>query len=483
MPLPPPLDFFAMQTQMDQQRRQREQDALQNMLMQDQQRERAAQQAIQMVEGGADKKKVFTVLGAELDEKGRALVEIVADRLKRDEKTKANTEASQPIQADLQKLAQGGGENTEAYARGISQLALMLGNEASTPIFEALTSQIQMAPTLSAMEQIKSQQAFATEFDQTGQIERRNAGIDVAKQSEITANRLGMERFAEQVNEADKAKTDLYADQLSNAYNRASEDPEGVTRALLAIQKEMKNPAIEMPPVHAKANAIWAASTDARGVADSFSQMGYQVPLSMAKAVSDGKAAIDEYTGLISLDPGKNGAQQRQSRASSMTLITQLKAVAQRMADGPMRGMSTADRLLWATAQAAKYEVGTADPLYTDYRNRKGPLSFSMARATFTGTMANQERQAMDKLFADPRMIAGGKAGRLNPQAESIFASLYANIESQYRVATPRGPFPNEKLREVLEARKQEDLDSFRSSYLDTQYPSAPDAQGWEAAN
>jgi hypothetical protein len=344
---------------------------------------------------------------------------------------------------------------------------------------QQLSTQVQLGPISAA-----SKRGAALEsLNQTGDVERLKAGIDVEKQRKITADRLSMERFAGQVHEADQAKTDIYADRLADAYMRASEDPQGLTRVLLSIQDGMSNPAIEMPPVQAKANAIMAASTDARAIADNFKQMGYQVPLSMAKAVSENKAAIDEYTGLISIDPGKNGAQQRQSRASSMTLITQLKAVAQRMADGPMRGMGTAERLAWATAQAAKYEVGTADPLYTDYRNRKGPLSFSMARATFTGTMANQERQAMDKLFADPRMIAGGKAGRLNPQAESIFAALYANVESGYRVATPRGPFPNEQLRSVLEKRKQEDLDSFRSSYLDTQYPSAPDAQGWEPGN
>jgi hypothetical protein len=392
----------------------------------------------------------------------------------------------EPVQAGLGPLAALiPSVNSEEFGRGVSQIALAGSPEATDPLIREFTTRVQANPltdTLEAMGRIRAEQDAAYEREQGLLTTQAESDIGVDAQRQKDANRIAMERTAGIVDKSDSARYEIASNDLAEAMS--SGNPRAIAESASRIAASVANPAIEMPIIQAKANAIWAATKDSGAISATYRAQGFNVPPALARAVSEGKdAAIDEFTGLISVDPGERGAEQRQARAQTMISLGEIEAISERIVTGPTRGMNAAQRLKWVAEQAALNQVGNADPLYVEFRRRRDLLEATMARATFTGQMSNQERAFIREQIIETRMLSANKDGSsLSPQSRAALNALYGQVESKYRVAIPRGVFSNEQLRTALDRAKSESK-GFFVKYLDERYPIGPDASGWEDAN
>lgn len=458
----------------------------------EQRQQQAASNAVSMVQSGVDKKKVLTVFGTDLSEQGRALVEINADFVKQ---KKSEQEAMPTLEAAanplISQLARSGADpNTEQYAHSVSLLAqlgnqLGLSNEQISPMLERFAPSAAAQFLQNQESELSRRQALESSVEKETALGGVRQGFEL--QTDAVKRQRELKNFSAQqgilrnfglLKQADEAR---YAGEAESLAATIRESPQAVSGKVLSIQENLENPALEMPIIWGQANKLYAAASDFSGIQEDFRARGYAVPTSLARDVVSGKAAIDEFTGLISRDFGERADDMRQGRATSMYELIEMREVARRVATGPLSGKNVPERWAWIAEQTAAYQAGEADPLYTEFRNRRDRLVAALARASFTGTLSDQERRFTDALVSQPRMLSGNQSGTgLAQQMEANFNALEAGITTKYRSAVPRSVFSDDVLRREIEQRKKEHADQFRASYLEVQYPSKALPGGWE---
>lgn len=476
--MPPSNSFLATMQMIEQRRRQRETDALQRA-------RDADQRALQLAQLPTTKKKdIIGALGSDMSNQGLAQLNIAMDARDADLKARESKEneagAAQQMRSILPFLAQqipNGNVNTVEFAETLRALSSTgpMGHETLDPIIREFVTMVQTAP----LQRMAQEQEARSAQEKLQQDERIKGNEQIRTSNLSTANRLAQEGNAKLAEQANAAKYEALSQSLANAYRG---DPTNLTPTLQHIQSQMENPALEMPIVMGMANKVYAAASDAATISSEYAAQGFNVPIGLAKKVVDGTADRDEFTGLVSIDPGEKGDEMRQNRAASMYALTELREIARKIVTGPMSGKSLTERAAWTATQYAKYEAGAqdTDPLYAEFRNRRDQLVAAMARSNFTGQMSNQERAFTDDLVLRSRMLAGNESGTdLAPSLLANFNGLYGSLETKYRVAIPRSVFDDATLRRVLEERKREHAAGFRSDFLDVQYPAAQDAGGW----
>jgi hypothetical protein len=451
-------------------------------------REQARNQAVQFAQAGFSIGDIEKAV-PHLDLQGYTLAKMVADKQKRD-KQAAEAEAEgaaqgQSAQSQLAQLLQNTGGDASAINPGLLdqiKLGLLQGGESSPASFvdraaavEQANAQAAQRSRIASLMEYEAKERFKAELkDSQGRgLASYKSGLRLEEDSVLR----GRDRYDAVEAQSREARYDAEASSLAGTMRST---PGSLSGHLIRIQSNLEDPALEMPIILGRANKVYAASQDVSGLQEDFRAQGYSVPPALARDVVNGKANIDEFTGLISRDYGERADDMRQGRATSMYELIEMREVATRIATGPLARKSATARLAWVTEQSAKYQIGTADPLYVEFRNRRDRLVAAMAKASFTGTLSDQERRFTENLVAQPRMLAGNASGTgLAAQIDANLNALEAGIASKYRSAIPRGVFSDEQLRRVFNERKKSHAEQFRTSYLDAQYPPVPQSDGW----
>lgn len=275
--------------------------------LQEQMQQRAQQAAVQgqdMIRAGGKLKNVLSIVGSDLDERGRAILEFEADLLKRREKEAQTSQtmgaAASPLIAQLARS--GANPNTEQYGQAVSQItqigqAAGLEQDQISPILQLL-GPAAMAQSL-AQKEADFQAKAAAEKELALQASKQRQEARIARE-QIPLDAAAQRRAKAADLYAEKA-TALYSNQVADLI--ASGERVDAQKIATAIKDDPSIGGAEAP---AYANLIlMEAVTAARmnqpavDVRESIrARTGIPVSMNVAKLVADGKAMEEPFSGI-----------------------------------------------------------------------------------------------------------------------------------------------------------------------------------------
>jgi hypothetical protein len=450
VPLPEPPNFLGMALQMGEQKRRREQDALQNMLIQQQQQDRIERMGIEAIQAGWKLKDIEARYGTEASEQMRAGWRIYSDAQKRKQQEAESGAAAQPIAANLQTLAQSGAQNTEAYGQGVSSLAQMLGPERSTPIFESLSTQAQMAPTMSALAGMSASRAADAKVALEGRIEAQKNAMAAARELQVYGRKKGIDRANQDLDVAIlQSRTAAVTPWVQSAIEaeRSGGSPAAV-QAITQAAESIEDP-IERGVQTQHAIRIWNMGREKREIAEGFP---IRIPKGLVSRIQDGTATEDYYTGLVlNVKPGSENEESVAFTQGAYQAAARMDAALERFAS---KGGVEGSALYTGSVERLAKTIGAQDPDFAYIDQARNSL-LELARRRLAGANLTQNEEAFYNNLIPKLERLSFQKGKLTPQSVAALKGMISHLETSYG-ANVSSFFPTSLKVERLRARYAE---------------------------
>jgi hypothetical protein len=455
---------MAMLQQIRQRNAERERQLMEMQRDQEMKRERAAQTAIQMVQGGADLKKVLTALGADLDEKGRALVEINADTVKRQKKEAEQRQAAQPIIGQVSQLAQQA-PNTEAYGQGVSLIAQMLGRDEADTVLQGIGGQAQLAPTMQALQELQTQAGLKQSREQAGLIAQDASRIQQRQQIAVAGAKEQIKDSFAVAREEDKllaqqvVSGEVSEEQINAAFQG---DPFGKIRA-----QRVRAEAIKQRAALAPMNETVQMLRDNGVPVD-------RLPKTLIARLTPGHDAQGNYTpptAFLSPTtglplPGKEGGKAQQTVEVLETALHQIDTleaaarISQENRNNPQFIQALSQQI------QSSLNAGLTDGDVSTYYALRNIITPGIARATGeVGNLTEQEQtRAQSVLPSVVAMLTNPKTSRAQFQSARKF--LLNRLSSQFNQVYRKDPsIYRDRFSSASEIAIKESMDSYRKEF------------------
>jgi hypothetical protein len=438
----------------EEQKRRRERDSLQQMLMQQQQQDRVEQLGIEAIRAGGKLKDVEARYGTEASERGRASWRIFSDAQKRKEAEAESAAAAGPLIPNVQRLAVEA-PNTEAYGRGVSSLAQMLGPRAA-PILEAMSAQAQMAPTLGALDQMRAQEAFATEMDQKGRLEAQKQAIIARKEVGVYGQKKSVDRANQELDTAiAQQRTATVTPWVAGAI-RAEEASGGSSAAGLAsiadAAASIADP-VERGVHIAHATRMWNIGREGREIAQRFDDTGTRIPKDLVNRLKNGTATQDHYTGLVlNVKPGTLQERSVAFVQGALESSARLRVALDRFST--KRSATGTAYFTGNVEKIAKSPFGAQDPDFANIVQARNSVLELLRRPNAGANLTKNEDEYYKSLIPGLEKLSFAN-GKLTPQSEALLRGMISHAETYYR-ANLSAAFPERVKSARLRARFDE---------------------------
>jgi hypothetical protein len=299
-------NFLAIAQQAAEQRRQAEMDRLQQLQVQENRQNRAEQLGLQALQAGGKIKDVENAYGADAGPQTFARWRIYADAQKAKKQEADSRAAAEPLiktATELNTKAPG----TPEAANSLETLRSLLGDSAD-PYIQSIQQQTAYAPLLGALDQVEQQkktEQYLAQKEQEARIQRESdLKLDMTKRGRDQQDAI----LAAQTNAAKSLYSNFYADLLTNGGS-----PEQVAKLREQI---LSDPAMGGKYAPVNLNIIEMEAVSSRRAAqplidirkEILDRTGYTISPRVAKALVDGKAIEDSYTGIpmnVNTEQGK----------------------------------------------------------------------------------------------------------------------------------------------------------------------------------
>jgi hypothetical protein len=351
--------------------------------------EQARNQAVQFAQAGFSIGDIEKAV-PHLDLQGYTLAKMVADKAKRDKQAAAaeaeGAAQGRSAQSQLAQLLQNTGGDTSGINPGLLdqiKLGLLQGGESSPASFVDRAAAVEQSNAQAAQ---RSRIASFQEFLAKEQIKsdtqlRRDLTLDATKRER--------DRFGSLQDRA----VSLYANFLSDAMIEENGGGEGAReRVYEAMQSDpaLRGNAALLGLVELEAaSSVRAAQDESRITRDIHERIGVRVPRPVARALADGKAVEEQFTGLPVRAPTATERQKVSSAGAALDALARAKATAQKIATQGRGGGVLTEAAISPTARY--FGLGSEDPLLNEYSAARDQLG-EMLTYALTGAQAAQQQ-------------------------------------------------------------------------------------------
>lgn len=458
---------LAMLRQIQARNESRQQQLLQLSQVMEQRRERAAQQGIDLLMGGAPKNKVLTVVGTEIDEKGRALLDIVDQNIKQQRKAQ---EAGQTAQGVEQLVGLGGPAQQRApdvnaaINQGVAQLQAQLG-ESNPDLLTSLLSRLGTVQTIGDVQTRAAEAKSEQKFREAVRLAREQAAIDQRKSLNVAEGKaqIGARYEIQKQTDAELgralAEGEIDEAALDEQYRG---DPMGAWRKQRAVVESLRHKAAISPFEET------VALLRQNGVPVE------KVPRTLLMRLTPGQDSNGNYippTAFLSPTtglplPGQEGGAQHKTVEVLETALHQVDTleaaarIAQENRNNP--------QLLKALAEQVKASLnaGLTDGDVATYYALRNVVTPGIARATGeVGNLTDREQtNAQSVLPSIVGILTNPKTSRAQFQAARQF--LLNRLSSQFNAVYRTQPsLYRDRFREASDASIREAMEQYRTEF------------------